>query len=98
MSAKPSQSQSGETANGSSGTTGTPPVGPAGPDQRIPSELLDVGAVAQLLGVSARHVYRLADAGQMPPPVRLGRLVRWPRKSVLDWIAAGCPAVRGGAR
>ena len=58
--------------------------------------LLDVRAVAALLGCSTRHVYRLADAGRMPPPVRIGALVRWPRRCVEDWIAAGCPACNQG--
>jgi len=41
--------------------------------------LLDVKAVAALLRCSERHVYRMADAGKMPAPVKLGALVRWPR-------------------
>jgi excisionase family DNA binding protein len=69
----------------------------AGPD-RPPAELLDVRAVAHMLGASTRHVYRLSDAGRMPAPVRIGALVRWPRWIVLDWIAAGCPAVRNVGR
>jgi len=56
--------------------------------------LLDVRAVAALLDCSPRHVYRLADAGQMPPPVRLGALVRWRRQDLDDWMAAGCRPVR----
>jgi excisionase family DNA binding protein len=62
--------------------------------------LLDVQAVAQLLGCSARHVYRLCDSGKMPAPVRLGSLVRWrratgdPATGIEDWIAAGCKPVR----
>lgn len=59
-----------------------------------PAKLLDVGAVAELLDCSTRHVYRLADAGRMPSPVKLGTLVRWPRQAVEDWIAEGCPACR----
>lgn len=59
------------------------------------AQLLDVKAVAQLLDCSARHIYRLADSGDMPRPVRLGALVRWSRQSVLDWIAAGCPRRAG---
>lgn len=55
--------------------------------------LLDVAAVARLLGCSERHVYRLADAGRIPAPVRLGALVRWRRQAILDWIDGGCPAV-----
>jgi excisionase family DNA binding protein len=55
--------------------------------------LLDVKGVAALLTCSTRHVYRLTDAGRMPPPVRIGALVRWPRRTVEDWIAGGCKAV-----
>jgi len=65
-----------------------------GPDPRteIPAELLDVRAVASLLGgCSTRHIFRMADSGQMPRPVRLGNLVRWRKAEVLDWISAGCP-------
>lgn len=70
----------------------------AGPDTRpvVNAELLDVKAVAVLLGCSPRHVYRLSDAGKMPAPVRLSALVRWPRRSILDWIGGGCPVVRPG--
>lgn len=56
--------------------------------------LLDVHGVAQLLNCSARHVIRLADAGLMPSPVRIGRLTRWPRRVVQEWIDGGCPSRR----
>jgi excisionase family DNA binding protein len=56
--------------------------------------LIDVRAVAKMLGCSPRHVYRLADAGKMPAPLKLGALVRWPKTAIEQWIAAGCPAVR----
>jgi excisionase family DNA binding protein len=46
--------------------------------------------VAALFGCSTRHVYRLADAGHMPPPVRLGALVRWRRQDIDGWLAGGC--------
>ena len=36
--------------------------------------MLDVQAVAAMLSVSPRTVYRLADAGRMPSPVKLGVL------------------------
>lgn len=55
--------------------------------------LLDVRAVSKLLGCSARHVYRLSDGGQMPPPVKLGSLVRWNRDTLTGWIAGGCQPV-----
>ena len=65
------------------------------------AKLLDVEAVAKLLNCSKRHVYRLADAGRMPAPVRLGALVRWSRTAIDQWVSEGCPPIRhacGGAR
>lgn len=49
---------------------------------------------------SPRHIRRQVDAGRMPAPVRLGRLLRWrmetgdPTTGIRDWIQAGCPRVR----
>jgi excisionase family DNA binding protein len=74
------------------------------PPTVAPAALLDVGAVADLLGCSARHVYRLADRGAMPRPVRLGSLIRWrrstgnPMTGLEDWLQAGCPSCRGDRR
>ena len=66
-----------------------------GPELRtaVTAELLDVGAVARMLGCSRRHIYRLAGAGKMPAPVKLGQLVRWRRAALHAWLDAGCPAV-----
>lgn len=61
--------------------------------QPVGAKLLDVQAVAGLLGISPRTVYRLSDAGRMPGPVKLGSLVRWNRAAIDEWIAAGCPRV-----
>jgi excisionase family DNA binding protein len=49
--------------------------------------LLDARAVAELLRVSAKTVQRLAAAGELPLPIRLGRAVRWSRQALEDWIA-----------
>lgn len=56
--------------------------------------LLDVRAVAALLDCSTPHVRRLADAGRMPRPLRLGSLLRWRKTDLESWIAAGCPNCR----
>ena len=65
-----------------------------------PSELLDVNAVAALLGASSRTVRRLADWGRMPRPISLGRMVRWQRSVIEEWIREGCPKIerRGTGR
>ena len=62
------------------------------------AKLLDVRAVASLLGCSPRHIYRLSDGGKMPAPIRLGSLVRWSRDAIDEWISAGCPSMRKGPR
>ncbi len=60
--------------------------------------LLSVDDVAQLLNCSARHVYRLSDASQMPKPIKLGSLVRWPRAVIEKWCVDGCPNVRNASK
>ena len=59
----------------------------------VSSRLLDVDAVASMLDVSSRHVYRMADAGRMPAPVRLGGSVRWDRNALQKWLDDGCPPI-----
>jgi excisionase family DNA binding protein len=58
------------------------------------SLLLDVQAVAEMLGCSPRHVYRLSDSGRMPGPVKLGSLVRWNAAAIREWCEQGCKPVR----
>jgi predicted DNA-binding transcriptional regulator AlpA len=62
--------------------------------------LLDVKDVAAMLKCSSRHVWRLADSGRMPRPLKLCGIRRWSQKAVADWIAAGCPDQRktGGVK
>ncbi len=59
-----------------------------------PAVLLEIAEVSALLRCSNRHVNRLAERGLMPPPIRLGALVRWNREKVETWISNGCPAIR----
>ena len=66
-------------------------------------ELLDAQAVAQLLACSVRHVERMNSAGKLPQALHVGRLRRWRRGELLDWVSEGCPdrrtwAVQRGAK
>ena len=54
--------------------------------------LLTVKEVAEMLGLSERTVYRLADMGKMPRPVKIGAAVRLRRNELDTWIEDGCPA------
>jgi excisionase family DNA binding protein len=59
--------------------------------------MLDTQDVAKLMKCSDRHITNLRHEGRIPPPVKLGTLVRWPRHTIVDWINAGCPAPGGQA-
>lgn len=66
------------------------------PATRAASSMLRINEVADLLGCSVRHVYRLYNSSRMPKPIKLGQLVRWNRDSLDDWIDAGCPHACNG--
>jgi len=46
--------------------------------------------IAKGLQCSPRHVWRLVDRDLIPGKIRLGRLVRFSRRLVDEWIAGGC--------
>ena len=71
---------------GDPSAAGGPAAGPP------PGLLLTTDELAELLRVSRRAVERWAAAGRIPGRVQVGRVVRWRRIEVLEWIAAGCPA------
>jgi predicted DNA-binding transcriptional regulator AlpA len=60
--------------------------------------LLTARQMAELLGVHVRSVWRMSQAGQIPPPIRMAeRVVRWRLADLqvhLDGIASGGKAVR----
>ena len=68
--------------------------GPAAGPERAPGvmrELLGVGELCQIVGLSRRTVYRLADAGRLPFGFKLGGSRRWRRSEIQRWLDAGCP-------
>ena len=51
------------------------------------SPLLGVADVAALLGTSAKGVYnRLHRGSGFPPPIRIGRSLRWRVEDINDWL------------
>ena len=45
--------------------------------------LLSATELARMLAISVRHVWRLRDAGNLPAPIKLGKLIRW-RKAAIE--------------
>lgn len=55
--------------------------------------LLSIPDVAELIGSSPAHVWRMISAGKFGPGVlHLGRLARVRRDEFEAWLGAGCPA------
>ena len=52
---------------------------------------LSADGLAQMLGVSLRHIRRMDSAGKLPKPIRLGASVRWPISEIESWLEAGAP-------
>ena len=64
---------------------------PLAADHANQSLLITPRELAASLGVSERTVWRLRDAGKLPPPVKLGASVRWRRDEIEQWVKNGCP-------
>lgn len=56
--------------------------------RRPPAELLREQEVAAKLGVHLNTMRRMRARGDGPPPVRLGRLVRYRWGDVAEWMDA----------
>ena len=55
--------------------------------------LLGVQELGDALGISARKVRMMVDAGQLPPPIKLRGSSKWSRRVIDEWIEGGCPSV-----
>jgi excisionase family DNA binding protein len=52
---------------------------------------LSAAELADLLGISARTVWRLDASGKLPKAVRIGGAKRWRRVEIEAFVNAGCP-------
>jgi len=68
-----------------------PPALPAA----IEAATYTVEQLADLAQCSARHVWRLIDAGKIPGVLRIGRLVRISRKIADAWLSGDRTLGRG---
>jgi predicted DNA-binding transcriptional regulator AlpA len=56
--------------------------------------LIDSKQAARLLQVSQRTLWKMYQGGEMPPPIRIGRAVRWSLEALRKWVDEGCPPSR----
>lgn len=50
------------------------------------TELIDSKEVSKILGCCKKTVERLEQRGALPQAMRVGRLRKWSRKTILSWI------------
>jgi excisionase family DNA binding protein len=55
------------------------------------SDFYWVREIASRLGVSSQTVYRWITEGKVPPPIKIGSTMRFPREAIDEWFANGCP-------
>ena len=59
----------------------------------VRGRLLSPADVADWIGCSKRHVFRLVETGRIPPPLHIGpQIVRWSADVIERWLVDGCPA------
>jgi excisionase family DNA binding protein len=57
----------------------------------LPSRLLSIKDLCDLVGISRRTVHRMRRAGELPEPVPMLRRVRWRAEDIDDWINGRAP-------
>lgn len=65
------------------------PSGPAANAERPAAAAYTVANLARLVQCSERHIHRLNDARQIPGPFRVGRLLRFSKSLVDEWLTKG---------
>lgn len=62
-------------------------------DIKVP-RLLRAKELAAALNVPLWRIYELVDEGKAPPSMRIGKTLRFPEDSVVDWIKAQTSSMR----
>jgi predicted DNA-binding transcriptional regulator AlpA len=63
----------------------------------IGDRLVRVQAVADVFGVSVRHVWNLAASGQIPAPIRIGGATRWRASEIRAFLDAASARGQGAS-
>lgn len=56
-----------------------------------PALLMTVDDLARELRTSPKTIWRMDQAGRLPRAIKIGHAKRWPRQTIVGWIAAGAP-------
>jgi predicted DNA-binding transcriptional regulator AlpA len=60
-------------------------------DKLVTEKLLTAATVGEILSLSKRQIFRLNSCGKIPAPIHIGGSVRWSKRAIEKWLAAGAP-------
>ena len=63
------------------------------PENSAP-QLINAEALAALLAVSKRTLWRKRSAGELPAPIVIGTTIRWNAEEIEQWIYCGSPPLK----
>jgi predicted DNA-binding transcriptional regulator AlpA len=58
------------------------------------TRLINATELANMLGISMRHLWRMKAARELPKPIHLRRSVRWALADIEEWLKMGCPSTK----
>ena len=65
-------------------------------DENEEVELLSLDEVCMMLKCKRDKLLRLIHNDEIPRPIMVGKVRRWPRRVIVEWIAAKLAAAQGG--
>jgi excisionase family DNA binding protein len=63
------------------------------PNETRHTTLLTRANLCEQLQISLRTLSRMVATGELPPPIHIGRCVRFRQADIEEWIAKKCPTV-----
>ncbi|EJG2211554.1 TPA: helix-turn-helix transcriptional regulator [Proteus mirabilis] len=62
----------------------------------LDDQFVDMKFITKLTGLTDKWFYKLIQNGEFPKPIKFGRMSRWLKSEVVQWLQARIDESRGG--
>lgn len=62
----------------------------------LDDQFIDMKFITALTGLTDKWFYKLNQNGEFPKPIKFGRMSRWLKSEVVQWLQARIDESRGG--
>ncbi|EMP6220362.1 AlpA family transcriptional regulator [Providencia rettgeri] len=62
----------------------------------LDDQFIDMKFITALTGLTDKWFYKLIQKGEFPKPIKFGRMSRWLKSEVIQWLQARIDESRGG--